>query len=49
MPHIVFNKYNKQLVTPSKKDDVTFNFQAKSYNFTQKERNTEYKISVTSC
>ncbi|PLY07520.1 MAG: tRNA (guanosine(46)-N7)-methyltransferase TrmB [Arcobacter sp.] len=47
MPHIVFNKYNKQLVTPSKKDDVTFNFQAKSYNFTQKERNTEYKISVT--
>ena len=47
MPHIVFNKFNKQLVTPSKKDDVTFNFQAKSYDFTQKERNAEYKICVT--
>ena len=47
MPHIVFNKFNEQLVTPSKKGDVTFNFQAKSYNFTQKERNTEYKICVT--
>ena len=47
MPHIVFNKFNKQLVTPSKKDGVTFNFQAKSHDFTQKERNAEYKICVT--
>jgi tRNA (guanine-N7-)-methyltransferase len=47
MPHIVFDKFNKQLVTPSKNDDVAFNFIAKSYNFTEKIRNTEYKICVT--
>ncbi len=44
MPHIVFDKYNKKLETPSKKDGVGFNFVAKSFNFTQKKRNTEYKI-----
>lgn len=47
MPHIVFDKFNKKLVTPSKNNDVAFNFVAKSYNFTEKVRNTEYKICVT--
>ena len=43
MPHIVFDKYNKELETPSVNGDVSFNFVAKSYNFTDKERKTEYK------
>lgn len=47
MPHIVFDKYNKKLETPSKNGDVSFNFVAKSYNFTNKERKTEYKICAT--
>lgn len=46
MPHIVFDKFNKDLVTPSKNGDVTFKFIAKSYNFTNKPRKTEYKICV---
>ena len=44
MPHIVFDNFNKQLETPSKNGDVSFSFIAKSYNFTSKDRNTEYKI-----
>lgn len=46
MPHIAFNKFNKPLETPSSKDGVEFNFVAKSYNFTDKQRNTEYKIAT---
>ncbi len=46
MPHIVFDKYNKKLVTPSKNGDVTFNFVAKSYNFTTKMRKPEYRVCV---
>ena len=46
MPHIVFEKDIKPLVTPSKNGDVTFNFVAKSYNFTQKTRKPEYKVCV---
>ncbi|WP_072681879.1 tRNA (guanosine(46)-N7)-methyltransferase TrmB [Arcobacter sp. LA11] len=46
MPHIVFDKFNKELVTPLKKEDVSFDFIAKSYNFTEKIRKTEYKICV---
>jgi len=45
MPHIVFNK-NDQLITPSKIDGVDFDFIAKSYDFTNSNRKTEYKISV---
>ncbi|MGE4462737.1 MAG: tRNA (guanosine(46)-N7)-methyltransferase TrmB [Arcobacter sp.] len=45
MPHIVFER--KELInTPSEKDDVEFKFIAKSYNFTQKERKTEYRVAV---
>lgn len=45
MPHIVFEK--KELInTPSNKDGVDFEFIAKSYNFTQKVRRTEYKIAL---
>jgi len=45
MPHIVFNK--KELITtPSNKDGVDFKFIAKSYNFTDKPRKTEYKVAV---
>ncbi|MDZ7818605.1 MAG: tRNA (guanosine(46)-N7)-methyltransferase TrmB [Aliarcobacter sp.] len=45
MPHIVFEK--KELIsTPSSKDGVDFKFIAKSYNFTQKVRKTEYKIAL---
>lgn len=47
MPHIVFDKYNKKLQTPSVNGGVSFNFVAKSYNFTDKERKTEYKICAT--
>ncbi|XOB63475.1 tRNA (guanosine(46)-N7)-methyltransferase TrmB [Campylobacterota bacterium DY0563] len=47
MPHIVFDKYNKELVTPTKFKDISFDFVAKSYNFTQKKRKPEYKIAVT--
>lgn len=47
MPHIVFDKYNKKLQTPSVNGDVSFNFVAKSYNFTDKQRKTEYKICAT--
>lgn len=46
MPHIVFDKQNKQLVTPLKNQEFTFDFVAKSYNFTQKERKPEYKIAM---
>ena len=46
MPHIVFDKYKKDLITPSKNEGVNFKFIAKSYNFTKKERKTEYKICV---
>ena len=45
MPHIVFNK-TELINTPSKKDGVDFKFIAKSYNFTSKQRNIEYKIAV---
>ena len=45
MPHIVFER--KELITtPSQKDGVDFEFIAKSYNFTQKTRKTEYKIAL---
>ena len=45
MPHIVFEK--KDLITtPSNIDSVEFKFIAKSYNFTQKERKTEYRIAL---
>lgn len=45
MPHIVFER--KELInTPSEKDGVEFKFIAKSYNFTQKERKTEYRVAV---
>ncbi len=44
MPHIVFDKYNKKIETPLEKDGVHFNFVAKSYNFTKKQRKIEYKI-----
>ncbi|QKF66886.1 tRNA m7G46 methyltransferase [Arcobacter venerupis] len=45
MPHIVFEK--KELIpTPSQKDGVNFKFIAKSYNFTEKVRRTEYKIAL---
>lgn len=46
MPHIVFDKFNKPLVTPLKKECVSFDFIAKSYNFTEKIRKAEYKICV---
>jgi tRNA (guanine-N7-)-methyltransferase len=46
MPHIVFNKTNL-IKVPSSKDGIDFNFIAKSYNFTDHERRTEYKIAVT--
>ncbi len=46
MPHIVFDKFNKELVTPLKKEDVSFDFIAKSYNFTEKIRKIEYKVCV---
>lgn len=43
MPHILFEK--KDLInTPSSIDGVDFEFIAKSYNFTTKERKTEYRI-----
>jgi tRNA (guanine-N7-)-methyltransferase len=45
MPHIVFKK-NQLINTPSQKDGVDFKFIAKSYNFTEKHRRTEYKIAV---
>ncbi|MCT7574392.1 tRNA (guanosine(46)-N7)-methyltransferase TrmB [Aliarcobacter butzleri] len=45
MPHIVFEK-NKLLKTPSIKDGVSFEFIAKSYNFTSTTRRDEYKIAV---
>ena len=45
MPHIVFER--KELITtPSQKDGVDFEFIAKSYNFTQKIRRTEYRIAL---
>lgn len=45
MPHILFER--KELInTPSEKDGVEFKFIAKSYNFTQKERKTEYRVAV---
>ncbi|WP_323589130.1 tRNA (guanosine(46)-N7)-methyltransferase TrmB [Aliarcobacter butzleri] len=45
MPHIVFEK-NELLKTPSIKDGVSFEFVAKSYNFTSTPRKDEYKIAV---
>ncbi|BAK70664.1 tRNA (guanosine(46)-N7)-methyltransferase TrmB [Aliarcobacter butzleri] len=45
MPHIVFKK-NELLRTPSIKDGVSFEFIAKSYNFTSTPRRDEYKIAV---
>lgn len=45
MPHIVFEK-NELLKTPSIKDGVSFEFIAKSYNFTSTLRRDEYKIAV---
>lgn len=45
MPHIVFEK-NELLKTPSIKDEVSFEFIAKSYNFTSTPRKDEYKIAV---
>ena len=45
MPHIQFTK-NDLIKTPCEQDGVNFNFCAKSYNFTQKHRKTEYKIAV---
>jgi tRNA (guanine-N7-)-methyltransferase len=44
MPHIVFEKNNNKLVSPLENDKVKFDFIAKSYNFTEKVRKTEYKI-----
>lgn len=45
MPHIVFDK-NNTLKTPSSYDGVDFEFIAKSYNFREGVRKTEYKIGV---
>ncbi|KLE01278.1 tRNA (guanosine(46)-N7)-methyltransferase TrmB [Aliarcobacter butzleri] len=45
MPHIVFEK-NELLKTPLIKDGVSFEFIAKSYNFTSIPRKDEYKIAV---
>lgn len=45
MPHILFEK-NDLIKIPSIKNDIEFDFIAKSYNFTQKERKTEYRIAV---
>ncbi|MDN5111237.1 tRNA (guanosine(46)-N7)-methyltransferase TrmB [Aliarcobacter butzleri] len=45
MPHIVFEK-NELLKTPSIKNGVSFEFIAKSYNFTSTPRRDEYKIAV---
>ncbi|MGM0518316.1 MAG: tRNA (guanosine(46)-N7)-methyltransferase TrmB [Campylobacterota bacterium] len=45
MPHIIYKKKDI-LNTPSTIDGVDFKFTAKSYNFTNKTRNTEYKIAV---
>ncbi|MBS9782518.1 MAG: tRNA (guanosine(46)-N7)-methyltransferase TrmB [Arcobacter sp.] len=45
MPHIVFKK--KELInTPSSLDGVDFEFIAKSFNFTNKDRKTEYKAAA---
>ncbi|MCB9096142.1 MAG: tRNA (guanosine(46)-N7)-methyltransferase TrmB [Aliarcobacter sp.] len=45
MPHILFEK-NDLIKVPSIKNDIEFDFIAKSYNFTQKERKTEYRVAV---
>ncbi len=45
MPHIVFNKTDL-ISTPSSNNGVDFKFIAKSYNFTDYDRKTEYKIAV---
>lgn len=45
MPHIVFNN-EKNIETPFQRDGVSFNFCAKSFNFTKEDRRTEYKIGV---
>jgi len=47
MPHIVFNN-STELKTPTQCDGVLFKFIAKSFNFTQRPRKTEYKIAVES-
>ena len=45
MPHIQFKK-NDLIKTPIQEDGVFFDFCAKLYNFTDKPRETEYKIAV---
>ncbi|MFA9374690.1 MAG: tRNA (guanosine(46)-N7)-methyltransferase TrmB [Poseidonibacter sp.] len=45
MPHIVFNKTDL-ISTPSSNNGVDFKFIAKSYNFTEHDRKTEYKVAV---
>lgn len=45
MPHIVFEKEDL-LKTPSIKDGVSFEFIAKSYNFTSNPRIDEYKVAI---
>jgi tRNA (guanine-N7-)-methyltransferase len=47
MPHIVFNN-STNIKTPIQCEDVLFKFVAKSFNFTQRPRKTEYKIAVES-
>jgi tRNA (guanine-N7-)-methyltransferase len=47
MPHIVFNNHT-QIQTPVQSDGVLFKSIAKSFNFTQSPRKTEYKIVVES-
>ncbi|RDX34145.1 tRNA (guanosine(46)-N7)-methyltransferase TrmB [Arcobacter sp. HD9-500m-PIT-SAG03] len=45
MPHIQFKK-NDLIKTPIQENGVFFDFCAKSYNFTDKQKQTEYKIAV---
>ncbi|RXK14635.1 tRNA (guanosine(46)-N7)-methyltransferase TrmB [Halarcobacter mediterraneus] len=46
MPHIIFEKDNNNITVPSTIDGTQFEFIAKSYNFTQKQRKEEYRIST---
>ena len=46
MPHIIFNK-SEQISFPCEHQGTHFNFIAKSYNFNNENRNSEYKIAVT--
>lgn len=45
MPHIIFKK-EELISAPSTINGVDFKFIAKSYNFSDKPRKTEYKIAV---